>query len=66
MNRSHNFSAGPAVLPFEVLQKAQEELLDYRGTGSSLIELSHRGPEYTEVDPNRPITSLPGPGRKKR
>lgn len=50
MNRAHNFSAGPAVLPYEVLQKAQEELLDYRGTGSSLIELSHRGPEYTEVD----------------
>lgn len=48
--RAHNFSAGPAVLPLEVLQKVQEELVDYRGTGSSLIEMSHRGPEYTEVD----------------
>ena len=48
--RAHNFSAGPAVLPLEVLQKAQEELVDYRGAGSSLIEMSHRGPEYTEVD----------------
>lgn len=50
MKRAHNFSAGPAVLPVEVLQKAQEELVDYRGAGSSLIEMSHRGPEYTEVD----------------
>lgn len=50
VNRSHNFSAGPAVLPTSVLQKAQEELLDYRGTGSSIMELSHRGPEYVEVD----------------
>lgn len=48
--RIHNFSAGPAVLPLEVLQKAQEELVDYRGSGSSIIEMSHRGPEYTEVD----------------
>lgn len=50
MFRSHNFSAGPAVLPTEVLLKAQEELLNYRGTGSSIMELSHRGPEYIEVD----------------
>jgi phosphoserine aminotransferase len=50
MKRVHNFSAGPAVLPLEVLQKAQEELVDYRGTGTSIMEKSHRGPEYTEVD----------------
>lgn len=50
MNRSHNFSAGPAILPVEVLQKAKEELLDYQDTGSSIMEMSHRGPEYTEVD----------------
>ncbi len=49
-HRSHNFSAGPAVLPLEVLEKAREELPDYRGTGSSIMELSHRGPEYMEVD----------------
>ncbi len=48
--RAHNFSAGPAVLPLEVLQKVQSEFTDYRGSGSSLIEMSHRGPEYTEVD----------------
>lgn len=50
MSRSHNFSAGPAVLPLEVLERVQNELVDYKGTGSSIIELSHRGPEYTEVD----------------
>ncbi|MCC5926581.1 MAG: 3-phosphoserine/phosphohydroxythreonine transaminase [Bacteroidetes bacterium] len=50
MFRSHNFSAGPSILPTEVLQKAQAELLDYKGTGSSIMELSHRGPEYIEVD----------------
>lgn len=50
MHRAHNFSAGPAVLPLEVLQKVQSELVDYRGAGSSIMEMSHRGPEYTEVD----------------
>ncbi|MDI6401388.1 3-phosphoserine/phosphohydroxythreonine transaminase [Balneolaceae bacterium ANBcel3] len=49
-NRAHNFSAGPAALPYEVLQKAHKELLDYRGAGASIIEMSHRGPEYTEID----------------
>ncbi len=50
MKRVHNFSAGPAILPLEVLKKAQEELIDYKGTGTSIMEKSHRGPEYTEVD----------------
>ncbi|MEX0681604.1 MAG: 3-phosphoserine/phosphohydroxythreonine transaminase [Balneolales bacterium] len=50
LKRAHNFSPGPAVLPLEVLQKTQNELLDYQGAGSSIIEMSHRGPEYTEVD----------------
>ena len=50
MKRVHNFSAGPAVLPLEVLEKAQAELVDYQGTGTSIMEKSHRGPEYTEVD----------------
>lgn len=50
MFRSHNFSAGPSMLPTEVLEQAKAELLDYRGTGSSIMELSHRGPEYMEVD----------------
>ncbi len=50
MKRVHNFSAGPATLPLQVLQKAEAELANYRGKGSSLIEMSHRGPEYTEIN----------------
>ncbi|MEX0685031.1 MAG: 3-phosphoserine/phosphohydroxythreonine transaminase [Balneolales bacterium] len=50
MQRVHNFSAGPAVLPLEVLQKVQSELVDFQGSGSSIMEMSHRGPEFTEVD----------------
>lgn len=50
MNRVHNFSAGPAALPTQVLEKAQSELLNYRGTGASIMEMSHRGKDYTEVD----------------
>lgn len=50
MNRVHNFSAGPATLPLEVLEKVQSELPDYRGKGSSIIEMSHRSPEYTEIN----------------
>ena len=41
MNRIHNFSAGPAILPLEVLQKAQDDLVDYEGTGTSIMEKSH-------------------------
>ncbi|MDR9419139.1 3-phosphoserine/phosphohydroxythreonine transaminase [Gracilimonas sp.] len=50
MKRAHNFSAGPAALPTEVLEKVREELLDYKNTGTSIMEKSHRGKEYTEVD----------------
>lgn len=49
MNRYFNFSAGPAVLPLEVLQRAQEELVDWRGAGMSVMEMSHRGKEYTSI-----------------
>ena len=49
MSRAFNFNAGPAVLPVEVLEEAQSELLDYKGTGMSLLESSHRGKEYDEV-----------------
>lgn len=47
--RTHNFSAGPAAIPTEVLAQAQAELLDYRGTGMSVMEMSHRGKVFTEV-----------------
>ncbi|MEM7393563.1 MAG: 3-phosphoserine/phosphohydroxythreonine transaminase [Verrucomicrobiota bacterium] len=49
MTRAFNFSAGPAVLPEEVLEQARDELLDYEGTGVSIMESSHRGKAYTAV-----------------
>jgi phosphoserine aminotransferase len=45
----YNFSAGPAVLPKEVLQQAQSELLDWHGSGMSVMEMSHRGKEYMGI-----------------
>ena len=42
MGRVYNFSAGPAVLPESVLREAAEEMLDYRGCGMSVMEMSHR------------------------
>jgi phosphoserine aminotransferase len=49
MNRVRNFCAGPCTLPVEVLAEVQDELLDYEGSGMSLIEMSHRSPEYDAV-----------------
>jgi phosphoserine aminotransferase len=49
MARVYNFSAGPAVLPLDVLEEAQRELVDYKGSGMSLLESSHRGKEYSAV-----------------
>ena len=49
MGRVYNFSAGPAVLPEEVLQAAADEMLDYNGTGMSVMEMSHRSKEYQEI-----------------
>ena len=47
--RAYNFSAGPATLPEEVLKEAQAELLDYQGSGMSIMEMSHRGKEYSAI-----------------
>ena len=47
--RVFNFSAGPAVLPESVLQKAATEMLDWRGSGMSVMEMSHRGKEFTAI-----------------
>jgi len=44
-----NFSAGPAVLPREVLERAAAEMLDWHGSGMSVMEMSHRGPEFIEI-----------------
>ena len=49
MSRVYNFSAGPAVLPEEVLREAAEEMLDYRGTGESVMEMSHRSKEFEAI-----------------
>ncbi len=49
MSRAHNFNAGPAVLPLEVLEIAQKELIDFNGTGMSIMEHSHRGKAYDAV-----------------
>lgn len=49
MKRAFNFNAGPAALPLEVLQEAQQELLDFNGTGMSVMELSHRSKDYDNV-----------------
>ena len=49
MSRIHNFSAGPAALPEAVLRQAQEELLDWHGAGWGVMEMSHRGKEFTSV-----------------
>ena len=49
MGRVYNFSAGPAVLPESVLKEAAEEMLDYNGTGMSVMEMSHRSKAYDEI-----------------
>lgn len=49
MSRVYNFSAGPAVLPEEVLKEAADEMLDYRGTGMSVMEMSHRSKAYDAI-----------------
>ncbi len=49
MGRVYNFSAGPAVLPEEVLKECQEEMLDYKGSGQSVMEMSHRSKVYDTI-----------------
>jgi phosphoserine aminotransferase len=57
VHRTYNFNAGPSALPISVLEKAQQELIDFRGTGMSVMELSHRSKAYEEVH-NQAINSL--------
>ena len=49
MARVHNFSAGPAALPVSVLTEIRDEMLDYRGCGMSVLEMSHRSPMYQQI-----------------
>ena len=48
-NRVYNFSAGPAILPDEVLLEVKENLLNYKGSGIGVMEMSHRGKDFTEI-----------------
>src|SRR6187200_2611923 len=60
MPRAWNFSAGPATLPEPVLRRAQSEMLEWRDAGASIVEISHRGPEFMEVaaDAERALRTL--------
>ena len=49
MARVYNFSAGPSMLPKEVLEEAASEMLDYKGSGQSVMEMSHRSKEYQAI-----------------
>ena len=48
-NRVYNFSAGPAVLPLEVLKEAREDFISYKGVGMNVMEMSHRSKDYDEI-----------------
>ena len=52
MSRVYNFSPGPSMLPEAVLAKAAEEMLDYEGSGQSVMEMSHRSKEYDAIIKN--------------
>ncbi|MBQ3897210.1 MAG: aminotransferase class V-fold PLP-dependent enzyme, partial [Clostridia bacterium] len=52
MARVYNFSAGPSMLPESVLNRAADEMLDYNGTGESVMEMSHRSKEYDAIIKN--------------
>jgi len=50
VHRVHNFNAGPSALPLSVLERIREELLDWRGSGMSVMEMSHRSPEFESIN----------------
>ena len=49
MSRVYNFSAGPAVLPEEVLKEVADEMMDYQGSGMSVMEMSHRSADFQKI-----------------
>ena len=49
MSRVYNFSAGPSMLPLQVLEECAKDMLDYKGSGMSVMEMSHRSPVYDEI-----------------
>ena len=65
MSRVFNFSAGPAVLPEEVLKQAASEMLDWHGCGMSVMEMSHRSKEFAQIIEGaeadlRQLANIPG------
>ena len=48
-SRVYNFSAGPAILPLDVLKEAKEDFISYKGTGMSVMEMSHRSKTYDDI-----------------
>ena len=48
-NRVYNFSAGPSMLPLPVLEKVKEDLLNYQGSGQSVMEMSHRSASFKKI-----------------
>src|SRR5260370_8013694 len=58
--RAFNFNAGPGALPLPVLERIREELLDWRGSGMSVMEMSHRSPEFESInaDPEQRLRNL--------
>ena len=65
MSRVYNFSAGPAVLPEEVLKEAADEMLDYQGSGMSVMEMSHRSKVYDNIikEAEQDLRSVKYPGQ---
>ena len=57
MTQTYNFSAGPAMLPKEVLLKIQSELIEYEKSKASVMEISHRGVDFMEAAENLKMTS---------
>ena len=49
MDRVYNFSSGPAMLPLDVIEKAREELLNYGGSGMSIMEIPHTSEEFLDI-----------------
>jgi len=47
--RDYNFCPGPCILPEAVVEQCRDEMMNWRGTGTSIMEMSHRGPEFTQI-----------------
>ena len=62
----YNFNAGPAMLPPPVLEQAQAELLDYQGTGMSIMEMSHRSKEFEAINAEAEATLQAAARRRRR